>query len=227
MPYQYCESCNLRYYQRRDGSRPHSCQRRKQARLGPRKPRAQVPCVWPDCANLVPVLIIQPDRHHQYIQYRMDGFAGAGLVKHPLCESHRRRIFEALGPLARMNGIKAILRLDNEDLAGSAVNAPMTRLVVYDSSGGCCRMCKEPLDFKSKWHLDHITPMFKGGRNMLGNMQVLCQSCHHVKSAPEKREANGMRQKLPNSKRWMTHRHKDEIIAKLQAELDALKNNST
>lgn len=38
------------------------------------------------------------------------------------------------------------------------------------------------------WHVDHINPLFKGGKGVgLENIQVLCVRCHKMKSAAERK----------------------------------------
>jgi 5-methylcytosine-specific restriction endonuclease McrA len=46
---------------------------------------------------------------------------------------------------------------------------------------GKCACCGAPLG--KKYHLDHITPLFKGGTNTDGNVQLLTQTCNLQKSA--------------------------------------------
>lgn len=38
-----------------------------------------------------------------------------------------------------------------------------------------------------RWHVDHIIPIFRGGRGVcIENIQVLCVKCHHRKTARER-----------------------------------------
>ena len=45
------------------------------------------------------------------------------------------------------------------------------------AQGHKCALCKADLK-KVKPHLDHITPLSKGGAHETGNLQVLCRSCN-------------------------------------------------
>ena len=47
---------------------------------------------------------------------------------------------------------------------------------------GKCRICKVKID-GSKYHMDHIIPIAKGGPNVDSNIQLLCPSCNCRKSA--------------------------------------------
>ena len=43
-----------------------------------------------------------------------------------------------------------------------------------------CAICKTCV--KRKFHIDHITPLIKGGRNEAKNLQILCPPCNQKKS---------------------------------------------
>jgi 5-methylcytosine-specific restriction endonuclease McrA len=42
-----------------------------------------------------------------------------------------------------------------------------------------CAYCR--CELKSKGHVDHITPVSKGGSNNRSNLQILCGSCNSKK----------------------------------------------
>ncbi len=46
--------------------------------------------------------------------------------------------------------------------------------------------CKGLLPLSSLWHLDHIIPLFQGGTNLPENLQVLCSTCHNIKTQRER-----------------------------------------
>lgn len=49
---------------------------------------------------------------------------------------------------------------------------------------GRCRICKIKL-VGVKYHLDHIVPIAKGGLNVDGNIQLLCQKCNQSKGSKD------------------------------------------
>lgn len=44
----------------------------------------------------------------------------------------------------------------------------------------CCRWCKMPVGF-SDASLDHVLPISRGGRHVLGNLAVVCTRCNALK----------------------------------------------
>lgn len=44
--------------------------------------------------------------------------------------------------------------------------------------GGRCVQCGST----TLLHVDHITPLSKGGANAMGNLQTLCKKCHEIKT---------------------------------------------
>lgn len=51
-----------------------------------------------------------------------------------------------------------------------------------DRQGGLCAACSGSL-FDNGEHLDHITPLAKGGAHSIGNLQILCVECNLRKGA--------------------------------------------
>ena len=47
---------------------------------------------------------------------------------------------------------------------------------------GKCACCRTSLD-KSKYHIDHVMPLAKGGLNVDENIQLLCPPCNQAKHA--------------------------------------------
>ncbi len=182
MPYKICDTCQAMYYERRDGTRPHSCTTKKQGKRGPRKERTLVRCAWIDCGTMVPVIPVNN-------MYRIDAFNGAGLVRHPICEMHRELTRKHLGEGAKRNGIRCVLD-QREDNFNRRIKSPLLRLMLYIRDGESCRSCKSALTFKQAWHIDHARPIFKGGSHSFSNLQVLCPACHAEKTRVEQSEAS-------------------------------------
>lgn len=51
---------------------------------------------------------------------------------------------------------------------------------LHDAQKGKCAICRAVL--KKKWHLDHVTPLAKGGEHAPKNLQLLCAPCNLRKS---------------------------------------------
>tara|TARA_B100001094_G_C18177630_1_gene798802 strand:- start:1626 stop:1985 length:360 start_codon:yes stop_codon:yes gene_type:complete len=47
-----------------------------------------------------------------------------------------------------------------------------------------CNNCNKLLDFT--FEIDHIKPLYKGGSNILLNLQALCPNCHRLKTFYDK-----------------------------------------
>lgn len=48
-----------------------------------------------------------------------------------------------------------------------------------------CVKCDERGEVRAATELDHIVPLFKGGSNDEGNLQLLCEECHREKTAAD------------------------------------------
>lgn len=46
----------------------------------------------------------------------------------------------------------------------------------------CCESCSSIIN-NNNYHLDHITPLCKGGTNKLDNLAILCSVCNLSKSS--------------------------------------------
>ena len=64
------------------------------------------------------------------------------------------------------------------------------RAVVNKAGAWPCALCVRlvPAQFTE---VDHVLPIFRGGRDEEGNLQVLCRDCHRDKTAQENRERMG------------------------------------
>ena len=55
------------------------------------------------------------------------------------------------------------------------------RRIVYDRDGGICYLCNKPVAF-AKMHMDHVTPLSKGGEHSYRNVRVAHAKCNLRKS---------------------------------------------
>lgn len=67
---------------------------------------------------------------------------------------------------------------------------------IFESQGGQCNTCGKNLIRynKKQYHIDHITPIAKGGSNWPKNLQLLCPKCNlskHAKDAIQWARENG------------------------------------
>lgn len=162
-----------------------------------------------------------PNKIRPYPRYRVEAGHFAGLVRYPICETHRERIYSVLGGTVKLNGIKAIIN-GQDILASKRVSAPLTRLVIYDKTDGACACCSTHLEFKSRWHVDHITPIFRGGLTTFSNMQALCTVCHDKKTSSEKSEFNKKRYSI-EQRSWQNRYQLLQLIEKQNLEIMRLK----
>ena len=76
--------------------------------------------------------------------------------------------------------ITAILRLDRR-MANDAEHAKVTRAMRYDvlhRDGFHCVRCGRGREDGVKLHVDHIVPVSRGGKSVMGNLQTLCEDCN-------------------------------------------------
>lgn len=55
------------------------------------------------------------------------------------------------------------------------------REAVYAKSNGICKICGNFIPY-SKYTVDHIVPLAKGGSNEIGNLQASCDTCNKIKT---------------------------------------------
>ena len=110
-------------------------------------------------------------------------------------------------------------------MGSRTLSSRVTRLVIFAKTDGYCADCGvQRLFLKTDdWHIDHIIPVYKGGKTNFDNLQMLCIDCHNEKTAIEKSEVARLRGEMTKIGRWMTHSQKDAVIADLRTENEALK----
>ena len=59
--------------------------------------------------------------------------------------------------------------------------------IIWEKTGGLCHFCGEKLIFdakrgdKGRWHVDHILPFSRNGKNSLENYLPICNVCNRLK----------------------------------------------
>ena len=93
------------------------------------------------------------------------------------CNATARR-WKAANPL-RVSGHNHFYRSRKRGAEGrfSAVDIKNIR----DAQRNCCGYCQTSFDHR-KAHIDHITPLSKGGTNWPRNLQLLCERCNLTKN---------------------------------------------
>lgn len=186
--------------------------------------RTEIPCIWPGCENVMSCRVMKRRKGgKEYLEYKTDLIKTGSYVKYPFCDYHRQRIKDVFGKGHRTNSIPTLITSPEKEYGARSISNKTTRFVVFELNNGRCSCCGKELDFfapPKTWQVDHIIPIFKGGKTKLSNLTILCEACHDKKSAKEKSEATKERHSL--GIRWKTHYEKDLIIAKLQEENQAL-----
>lgn len=55
--------------------------------------------------------------------------------------------------------------------------------IVFERDKGICGICTERVDPMSKWEVDHIVPILRGGLHCYSNVQLAHRSCNRSKGA--------------------------------------------
>ncbi len=147
--------------------------------------------------------------------------------RHAFCAEHRAVIAGYVGEGVRWtSGRSKMLTNPEHEYDSRSTSSRFTRMLVFERCGRRCLGCKTAQDWnapRDTWHVDHIVPVFKGGRTKLTNLQILCRACHDKKTAGEKSEvATLMWGGRKRGTRDMTHYEKDRLIDELRARITAL-----
>lgn len=184
--------------------------------------KVSICCAWPGCDE---VLVCHAITHQGKPSYRVGyGRVGVKYQRNPVCESHKNLISKNLGKDHRIQGRMKWFSNPEVDLGSRVISSLITRLAVFDKTDGRCACCAKQHEFQSsgQWEIDHIVPVYKGGKTNWPNLQILCVECHTSKTSVEKREVAFLRHKRQKLNRWMTHPQKDAVIADLRAEIERL-----
>lgn len=184
--------------------------------------RERIQCSWPGCLNSF--LARQSTRRtkgREVIQWKVD-FTSRGLYsRFQFCREHLD-VLRHFG--VRAHRVSPICADPSHEYPHRGFSRTM-RFVVLERAGFACQQCRRFIDFASTsrtWTVDHIVPIFRGGRTVVDNLQALCRDCDREKTAPEKSDAARQRHALHRLNRWATHTEKDRIIESLRARIDEL-----
>lgn len=187
--------------------------------------RVVVNCSWPGCDELMPARV--HTRRSGNVSFKTELTRNGTYRRFPMCARHEEICRENLGDDFRPNGRLRWLSDPDHDLGSRTVNSKVTRLIVFFKTEGHCASCDAEKDFDdgAGWQIDHINPVYRGGKTNFHNLQMLCVPCHTEKTAAEKAEVARMRGKMGRRGRWMTHSQKDALISQLRDEIDALRGS--
>lgn len=94
----------------------------------------------------------------------------------------RDRVIRRATEWARANpDSRANTRAKRRSVPGVLDKGDIERLLTKQR--GRCANCSKSI--RRKYHVDHVTPIAKGGANVIGNVQLLCPTCNHKKSAKD------------------------------------------
>lgn len=167
-------------------------------------------CVWPGCCSTKLV---------ESRNFRIKASRGW------FCDDHLLRMERMTG--SRKVTARKIEFIGGKPLDHNRITWHFVKFVIFERDCGVCRGCGVRLEFKLrpiKFHIDHILPVWQGGKTSEPNLQLLCLPCHKKKSSQE--------QKSVNQTRWqhrvgahfarMTHTEKDALISKLLTKISDL-----
>lgn len=224
-----CETCSTTFVKFRSqanrGAKVFcSAKCRNEYKLG------SINCSWPECEHTVPCRVTRGTARDGTDEYKVDLVKRGDYTKYVFCPDHRAVVDEYLGPKGRVTGGRSRMLADPEtEYDHRALSSRFTRMILFERAGRQCECCATPLSWDAPfktWEIDHRTPIFRGGKTKLANLQILCAACHKTKSSGEKSEVAlaRWREGRERGTRSMTHYEKDQLIADLRrqiAELEA------
>ncbi len=172
--------------------------------------RGHAKCCWPNCGA------------ERLVE---SGNFNRKLTKSYFCNGHAAIVSREHGPF-HLTSKMAVFLAGGEMPRHAATNSGFLRVVIWEMAGRKCAKCWCDLTAgrPASFHVDHMTPVWRGGITALSNLACLCVACHKIKSADEQREVNAARRYQPATlpgdslakyQRSMTHHEKDRLIAEL------------
>ncbi|GJE14020.1 hypothetical protein FOHLNKBM_5089 [Methylobacterium longum] len=183
-----------------------------------------VRCRWPGCQIEMPARRCENRRLGTVwkVNLRRTG----QYARFPLCPAHLALVKTHLPERSRVQmGHTHWFKDPERDLGTRGITNDAAKLMIWAKTGGRCGACDCSLSMSEKprrWQIDHVIPVFKGGRTTFANLMPLCGPCHVIKSAPERSEASRNKARTLTG-RGLTHPEKDAVIASLRREVDALR----
>jgi 5-methylcytosine-specific restriction endonuclease McrA len=83
----------------------------------------------------------------------------------------------------RFHAIHQRASLTRRALKADAFIEAIDALTVFDRDEGVCGICHHRVDPASKWHIDHVVPLSKGGVHSYANVQLAHARCNLSKQA--------------------------------------------
>jgi 5-methylcytosine-specific restriction endonuclease McrA len=155
------------------------------------------------------------------VVYKTERTREGRYTRYPLCDYHMTLIRKRLGDSTRFSGSRGTVLADpDHEYDGRFVSSRFLRLVVFERQGGKCGCCGKRLRWDAppkQWEIDHVVPIFRGGKTRLDHLMALCKKCHDDKTALEKSEVTKAR--WTAGLRWMTHYEKNLLIDDLLKEI--------
>jgi len=139
--------------------------------------RTSIQCAWPGCLTSVLVLktavVKSTAKGSAGFSYQIAGFNRTYYSRHPICEEHIRRLVNAFGGKVRVQYLFRLFAHAASEWPSRSLNSRLSRFMLFDRAAGLCQQCTRPLRFDAPpktWQIDHVIPIFKGGKTTLDNL---------------------------------------------------------